>query len=165
MSSKVTKRVYNSSFFKRKTIDNILKVKEKFDLKKQLKVKSNKINNSTIVQRNNTLNNKEIKNNINKSSKSLLNEDKIKSNISLKKSGNPPIRLNFFSYSSSSNIMENNKYNGKLINFKSINNNFASNKNKEKLKYSYNKDCKISQKLNNSELPSKISVKKGNKNE
>ena len=164
MSSRILKKTYSSSFLKRKPLDNILKVKKIFNLKQTLKVKSNTINNSKILPGKNILNNKEINNNINRNSKSLLYENKTKSNISLKKTNNPFIGLNYFP--SSSNIMENNKYNGMLINFKSINNNFVDNKNNEKLKYnSYNQDCKISQKLNNFEYTSKINVKEKNKTE
>ena len=153
MPLKSTKRVYSSSYFKRKTLDNILKAKEKFILKG--KTNSNKTDYSSIGPGKTSLNNNEIKYD---NSKSLFSENKLKSKISLKKTENPPIRLNFF-FSSTSNtfrkFFENNKNNNIFINFKNINNNskIKNNKdkeNKEKIKYSYNQDCKIFQQLNNS---------------
>ena len=156
MSSK--KKVHSSYYFKKKTLDNILKAKEKFSLKYKNKFNTNKTNYSTLAQDKTTHSQKNIEPN-----KSLLyfkNSNNAKSKISLKKGGNPPIKLKFFSSSASSNFrkfIDNN--NNIFINYKNMSNNSDFLKNVQKMKHSLSHETKIAQKMNmnNSELKRKES--------
>lgn len=188
MSSKPFKRVHSPSFYKKKALDNILKVKEKFNFKYKNSDNKNNSNNkrtnySTLSVGKTMLSNKNINKNEKKSlliNKSFLSNKNIsnikkplyssksKSKISLRKNIDPYISLNMLSLSTGSNYkkyIENNNSNNIKLNNRNTNNisNYSSfNKNKEKIKYSYSQDNKIFKKLNNSDYKSKISLRNQN---
>ena len=157
MSTSSKKKVHSSYYFKKKTLDNIIKAKEKFFLKYKNKFNTNKTNFSTLGQDKTSLPQKSIEPN-----KSLLyfkNSNNSKSKISLKKGANFPIKLKFFSSSASSNFrkfIDNN--NNIFINYKNMNNNSDFLKSIQKMKHSFSHENKIGQKMNNSELKRKESL-------
>ena len=155
MSSKFKKKEHSSSYFKRKTLANISKAKEKFFLKYKNKNNITGTNYSTLGFEKTPLTNKNSNLDI---KKYLLDKDNTKSKISIKKGIAPPLKFKFFSSSATSNyrkFIDNN--NNIFINYKDMNNSSLFLKNKEKIKYSFSQDSKIFKKLNSSEMKSKLS--------
>ena len=162
MFSRFQKKVHSSSYFKRQTLDYISKAKDKFFLKYKNKNNINNTNYSTLGLVKTPLTNK---NNNLDIDKYLLDKTAKKSKISIKKGAGPLIKFNFFSSSVKSNyrkFIDNN--NNIFINYKNMNNNSLFLKNKGKIKYSVSQDSKVFQKLNSSEMKSKISFKKEKEN-
>ena len=112
------KRNVSSSYYKRKTLDNIQKARERYNLKH--KTMTNKTNYSTVSLEKNLLKNKFFKLN---SNNSVLFRNKFKSQTSIKKGSNPPIKLKLFS--SRNNFLDNN--NNIYVNYRDITINKSSN--------------------------------------